>query len=192
MRIRTVAFVVACLFFAFMAAGCPSGESASGPPTKRTALAILAPKETLTVTLPDIPPDGKIPDRFSAYGSNETPTVRWSGRPANTQSFLLLLEDPDAPGDKPYVHYLVYNLPSTAESVDAQLPPLALIGANTNGQQAYFGPRPPSGKHRYHFQVFALSNVLNLDAGASWEKVRPRIEGFVLAGGEAVATYEKR
>jgi len=37
--------------------------------------------------------------------------LRWGNAPANTKSFALLMEDPDAKTPKPYVHWVLYNVP---------------------------------------------------------------------------------
>lgn len=46
--------------------------------------------------------------------------------------------------------------------------------------------------HHYHFQVFALSATLPDDTGVTWETLLPQIKPHIIAGGEAVATYEKK
>lgn len=188
MRYLPLVVILSCLL-----CGCPSNDSGGADNSKRTALALLAPTASLTVTLPEIPANQPIPDRFSPNGANETPTVQWSGAPSGTKSFLLLVEDPDAPSSQPFIHYLVFNIPSDATSLKAQIPSTARIGKNSLGQLAYFGPRPPSGIHHYHFQVFALNTTI-ADADTTWEalQTRPSFKAQVLAGGEAVATYEKK
>jgi Raf kinase inhibitor-like YbhB/YbcL family protein len=173
------------LFSPFLLWGCQTLA------TKPVALSKLTPPATLTVTLPDIPANQPIPERFSNYGSNDIPTIQWSAPPAGTKSLVLLIEDPDAPGVTPYIHYLVFNIPPTATSLDKTLPDTARVGNNSNGEASYFGPRPPFGVHHYHFEVFALNMVLDADKGGSWETLQPKLMGQVLAGGEAVATYEK-
>jgi Raf kinase inhibitor-like YbhB/YbcL family protein len=188
-EMRYIAFVV---FLCCLIGGCSSEKSGGSGGGKRTALALLAPASSLTVTLPEIPNAGPIPDRFSPNGANETPTVQWSAAPPGTKSFLLLVEDPDAPGSQPFIHYLVYNIPPDATSLGVNITPGAKIGNNSLGKSEYFGPRPPSGVHHYHFQVFALDTTLVDAATATWEALLPQLRGHILAGGEAVATYAKK
>lgn len=189
MRYLPLVLILSCLL-----CGCPSNkssgvESESG---KRTALALLAPPASLTVTLPDIPANQPIPDRYSPNGANETPNIQWSPVPPKTQSFLLLVEDPDAPGANPFVHYLVLDIPPETTFLTSQLPPNTRIGKNSLGKSEYFGPRPPSGIHHYHFQVFALDIALPGNISPTWEAIQSHIKGHILAGGEAVATYAKK
>lgn len=159
---------------------------------KKVAFEQLAPKTTLTVTSPDITANQPIPEQFTAYGANKVPTITWSTPPPGTKTLLLLVEDPDAPADKPYVHYLVYNIPPATTSLGATPPKSATIGANTSGDLAYFGPRPPSGRHLYHFEVFALSVDLTPPSAATFDTLLPKIQGNILAGGELIAPYEKK
>ncbi|HET9716443.1 MAG TPA: YbhB/YbcL family Raf kinase inhibitor-like protein [Pseudolabrys sp.] len=54
--------------------------------------------------------DGQaIPAKYTADGEGVSPPLEWSGAPAGTKSFLLVVEDPDAPGSTFY-HWGVFNL----------------------------------------------------------------------------------
>src|SRR6185436_12087488 len=53
-----------------------------------------------------------IPARYTCDGKNVSPPLRWTGAPDKTKSFVLIVDDPDAPGGL-WVHWLVYNLPGT-------------------------------------------------------------------------------
>lgn len=132
---------------------------------------------------------GAVAARHSAYFQNEPPVVRWSAV-AGAASYALVLQDPDAPGAKPYVHWVVFDLPGEALAWTA--------GAGVNGATSksaaggYFGPRPPGGKpHAYHLQVFALDTRLGLPAGAKLETVLEAMQGHVLASGEVIGTFAK-
>ena len=131
-----------------------------------------------------------IPDKYSAYGSNISPAISWSGAPANTKTFVLLVEDPDAPRAQPFVHWLVYNIPASTTSMKEGQPPAGgTVGKNDNGGNAYYGPKPPSGTHHYHFKVYAIDERLNLGAGATKDDVMKAITGHTLANGEVIGLY---
>src|SRR5271170_1039444 len=112
-----------------------------------------------TLTSPDISAGGKIAQAqvfssFGCSGGNISPALTWSGVPAGTRSFALLMHDPDAPTGSGWWHWLVYNIPATATSLPAGagdphknlLPAGALQGRTDFGTPGYGGPCPPPGK----------------------------------------------
>jgi Raf kinase inhibitor-like YbhB/YbcL family protein len=112
-----------------------------------------------------------------------------------------MMEDPDAKEPKPYVHWLLYNVPASTTRLPESMPSAlrlddpkgALQGRNSRGQIGYMGPRPPEGDppHHYHFQVFALDAPLTLQPGADREALLAAMSGHVVARGETVGTFQK-
>lgn len=153
----------------------------------------------LRVSSPSMEHEAPIPHRHSAYHDDRSPALQWSEGPAGTASYAILLEDPDAHGPTPYVHWIVYNVPAAVTSVPEGLaadpvlhePAGAMQGTGTRGTLGYFGPRPPASDaaHRYCFQVFALDTMLDLAAGASGEELRDAMRGHVLANGVLTGRY---
>jgi Raf kinase inhibitor-like YbhB/YbcL family protein len=146
-------------------------------------------------------PEGlEIPDAHSDYGSGMSPQLRWHDTPAGTRAIALVAEDPDAPMQTPFTHWLLYNLPAHITEIppaipcDGQLPQFqgAAQGRTSNGTIGYFGPHPPKddGPHRYHFEVFCLDSPLELGPGATRADVMHAMAGHVLAKGEVVGFYE--
>jgi Raf kinase inhibitor-like YbhB/YbcL family protein len=70
----------------------------------------------------------------------------------------------------------------------AALPEGAVAAKNGKGQAGYAGPCPPSGRHHYHFQVYALDTTLR--PGMSRGGFLAAIKGHVMAQGELIGTYE--
>src|SRR5262249_62400849 len=79
-----------------------------------------APRAAFKLSSPDIKPNGPIAmeqvfNGFGCSGGNVSPALRWSGAPAGTKSFALLVHDPDAPtGGAGWWHWLVLNIPAHA------------------------------------------------------------------------------
>ena len=144
--------------------------------------------------------NGSIPSRFSEYADGVSPALIWSPVP-NAQSYVLIMEDPDAKPITPFVHWLAWNIPGHVtqlpEGLQEQLrltePDGVLQGQTTRGSPGYYGPRPPVGDrdHRYHFQILALDTVLDLPAGADREKLLKAVEGHVIGKGNLVGTYRQ-
>ncbi|NWG07120.1 MAG: YbhB/YbcL family Raf kinase inhibitor-like protein [Chloroflexi bacterium] len=133
-----------------------------------------------------------IPAKFSCLGKNISPALAWTEPPAGTQSFALIVDDPDAPGST-WVHWVLYNIPADVrnlpESFSAQDP--VSVGKNSWGKLSYGGPCPPSGTHRYYFKLYALDSTLSLSPGASKEQLLKAMEGHILAQSELMGTFSK-
>ena len=76
-------------------------------------------------------------------------------------------------------------------SIEGALPDGAVFGANDYGERGWRGPKPPSGRHRYVFRVFALDNV-PAKPGTTKPELMSAIKGHILAQGELIGTYDSR
>jgi len=139
-----------------------------------------------------------IPAKYSCIGKNISPALAWNESPAGTQSFTLIVDDPDAPGGT-WVHWVLYNISPDMHSLQEDLPitgknvdPQAIfVGKNSSGGISYQGPCPPSGTHRYFFKLYALDTQISLLPGATKEQVLKEMEGHILAQTELVGTFSK-
>ena len=154
----------------------------------------------LLLTSPAFSHGGEIPKRYTCEGSDVSPPLTWSGVPQGTKSLALVVDDPDAPDPKApkmtWVHWVLYNLPSTAgalpEAVAPEaLPPGTKQGLNDWKRSGYGGPCPPIGRHRYFHKLYALDTVLSGLGSPNKEKLLKAMEGHVLDQAELVGTYEK-
>lgn len=100
-------------------------------------------------------------NRSGCKGGNISPELHWSGAPAGTKSFALVMHDPDAPAPGGWYHWVVYDIPATthAFAAGAKLPDNEL-GHTSWGEDAYGGPCPPPGApHHYNFTLYALDTA---------------------------------
>jgi len=136
---------------------------------------------------------GAIPARYTCSGEDVSPPLRWSGVPDGARSLALTVIDPDAPG-KPFVHWLLFNMPASTGALieDATPPAGSAQGRNDLGVNRYRGPCPPAGSpHHYHFKVYALDLTTSLRDGASEADFEGAIKDHVLASGELVGTFKR-
>jgi Raf kinase inhibitor-like YbhB/YbcL family protein len=136
-----------------------------------------------------------IPRQNTCDGTDLSPALSWSTPPAGTKSLALIADDPDAPVGT-WTHWLVWNIPATANSLPEDLPK---TGENADGTRqgttdfrriGYGGPCPPPGKlHRYFFKLFALDTRLTLKAGASRHELEGAIQQHILAHSQWMGTY---
>lgn len=140
----------------------------------------------------------EIPAKYTCEGQDVSPPLAWDGVPAETQSFALIVDDPDAPDPaaprRTWVHWVVLDLPATARNLPEgvrALPAGTLEGVNDWHRTGYGGPCPPVGRHRYFFKLYALDTKLEL-VRPSKAQLESAMEGHVLARAELIGTYEKK
>lgn len=133
-----------------------------------------------------------IPNKYTCEGSDLSPPLRWNNPPAGTRSFVLIVDDPDAPVGT-WVHWVLYNIPIDVRGLAEGLPALETLpndarqGLNDFKRIGYGGPCPPPGPpHRYVFTLYALDRDLNLKPRATKTQVLDAMKGHVL--GEAHLT----
>jgi hypothetical protein len=172
------------------AAGANSLSSASGNSN--------APQVQLTLSSSAFAANGAMPSKYSCEGQNVSPPLAWSGAPATTKSFTLIVQDPDAPDPaaptKVVTHWVVYDLPATTSAIaegGADLPSSAHQAKNEKGDPKYMGPCPPKGNHRYFFKLYALDSVLPALDGPKEKDIEQAIQGHVVGTGELIGMYQK-
>jgi len=174
MRDSKTSIVTLLLFTSLSALGCSSGGT------------------SMTLTSPSFQNGQAIPADFTcagkAFGDGTSPALAWSGAPAGTLSFAILLKDltiesgqsaGDMNPEHPY-HWTIWNIPSTTTSLAASLPSgqVPIPGTEQKnggppflpqGTYGYFGPCPNLGAagtgaavetHNDAFIVYAFSSTL--------------------------------
>jgi Raf kinase inhibitor-like YbhB/YbcL family protein len=193
------------LLVLLLAACTPAGAATATPEAIATSPA-STPSETpsmeatmsLELTSDAFMSGQSIPAKYACTGRNISPALAWNEPPSGTQSFALIADDPDAPMGT-WVHWVLFNIPATARSLQEDLPvtgknvdPNAIfVGKNSSGNIGYDGPCPPSGTHHYFFKLYALDTVISLLPGATKEQVLKELEGHILAQGELMGTFSK-
>jgi hypothetical protein len=142
---------------------------------------------------------GAIPPVYTCEGEDRSPALAWSGAPAGTKSFALVVDDPDAPDPAhpkmTWVHWVLYDLPADAHALEENvktLPKGTREGKNDWKRTGWGGPCPPIGRHRYFHKLYALDVVLGDLGHPTKAELERAMEGHVLAKAEIVGTYQKR
>jgi Raf kinase inhibitor-like YbhB/YbcL family protein len=146
--------------------------------------------------------DGQpIPRQYAASGDNLSPPLHFSDLPPGTKELALIVDDPDAPRDEPFTHWVIYKIPATMadlpEGVGHRVQP-GLLGpvvqgrndAHTNG---YFGPKPPAGDgpHHYHFHLYALDQELQPQPHHNKQSLKVAMAGHVLGEADLTGVFER-
>ena len=148
----------------------------------------------LKLIIAAFPENATIPDKYGCTGENISPAVEWSGAPAKTRSFALIVDDPDAPGGT-FTHWLLWSIPDTIHSLDENFKPTLNVQTGTNdfGKKGYGGPCPPSGTHRYVFKLFALDTpTLQVKDGAKRAELERALHGHIVEKAEYMGKYSAK
>jgi Raf kinase inhibitor-like YbhB/YbcL family protein len=153
-------------------------------PLVAAAGAAAAAPPTMTLTSSAFDPGGAIPRPYQTV----SPPLDWTPV-AGAKAYAVTMQDPDAPIGRPFVHWVVWNIPGSASGLPQGGLGGVVEGDNDTGARGYFGPHPPFGTHHYHIKVYALDAPLGLAPGAELPALTAAMRGHVLAQGELVGTF---
>jgi Raf kinase inhibitor-like YbhB/YbcL family protein len=146
---------------------------------------------------PAFAPGAAIPSEYTCDGSDISPPLVWSGAPGGTKSFVLVVEDPDAPGGI-FRHWAVFDIAASAGGLAAGFgagrPADGFREArNDFGQIRYGGPCPPPGPaHHYHFRLFAIARPsLDLTRSATALDVLEAAQPYIIRETGLVGTFQR-
>ena len=185
-----IAFLILIAYLGYSAGQVRKAEEAFHTPLTKS----------LSVTSTTFSEGGSLPIRCTCEGGDTRPAIQVDSFPPGTQSVVLIATDPDAPSPAiklfHFMHWAVVDLPPTPltlpEAAPADPIPNGFMLKNGFGAQAFIGPCPPFGEHRYIFRVYAL-NAANLHqpVDASYTDLIKAMDGKVISYGELVGVYQK-
>jgi hypothetical protein len=155
------------------------------------------------LTSPDFEDGAVIPNKYTqADPAPVSPKLEWKNVPAGTQSFVLLMHDPDvAMGRKTddVTHWMAFNIPGTAtelaggQSADAKLADGTIQIGNTGNKVGFMGPGAPAPGpyHHYTFELMALDTKLELGPDAKRDQVIAAAQGHILGKGILVGRFHR-
>lgn len=145
----------------------------------------------VSVSTPAFGFEEPIPDRFSRAGENVSPAVTWEVDVDGAAELVLLVDDPDAPTDEPFVHWMVAGLdPASAGIDEGEAPEGAVEGRNDAGDVGWGGPAPPQGEtHRYFFRILVLDAPSGLEEGFSRPDLEAVLDEHFLVSAETVGVF---
>lgn len=137
-----------------------------------------------------------IPDPHGYKDKNLSPPLKWTDVPAGVRSFVLISDDPDAPGGN-WVHWVLFNIPAETQEMKSAPGgkiniPGAIQGKNSFKELGYGGPAPPSGTHHYYFKLYALDKMLDLKEGATKDELVKAMKDHVVAQGQLMGKFSAK
>jgi Raf kinase inhibitor-like YbhB/YbcL family protein len=141
---------------------------------------------------------GNTPTEFTCDGLNASPGLTWTQPPARTQSFALIMRDPDA-APRASVHWVVYDVPAGTLQISEGMPRRDELidgtrqGLNDFGKLGYSGPCLAPGKiARYFFKLYALDTKLRLKSQSTKEDLERAMDGHILAQASLTESYSRQ
>ena len=136
-----------------------------------------------------------IPAKYTCDGENVNPLLEIKNPPAETKSFILIMDDPDATRGGTWDHWIMWNIDAKTQYVSEDSAPMGAVQGKTSfGYEKYGGPCPPKGSapHHYNFKLYALNAKLNLPDGSSKADVERAMQGHVLAETVLIGLYARK
>ncbi len=103
---------------------------------------------------------GFLPIEYTGDGAGISPPLEWSGAPAGTKSFALIMHHIPGPGTTKW-YWVLYNIPAEVQSLPKNVSGIGTVGNNSvNDQTGYAPPHSKGpGPKTYILTIYAL--VLN-------------------------------
>lgn len=140
-----------------------------------------------------------IPSLYTCEGADISPPLEWSGAPVNAKTFVLVVQDPDAPDPnhplRVWTHWVLYNIPATTTYLNegfTKLPQGARVGLNDWRHLSWNGPCPPIGEHRYFFKLYALDAALSFTIPPTRLELEQAMNTHIIAHAELIGVYKKQ
>jgi Raf kinase inhibitor-like YbhB/YbcL family protein len=123
----------------------------------------------------------KIPSLYTCDGTKIHPPLVISGAPVGTKSFIIMIDDPDAPNGT-FNHWVIWNIHPDTTAIPAGVNPTeSQEGINSAGTPGYSALCPQTGQHRYFFTLYAMDTKLGLDGKATKTDIEKLMSGHVLS-----------
>lgn len=146
---------------------------------------------SLTISSPDFGEKEHIPKKYSCKGKDINPELDIQDVPEGTESLVLIMDDPDAPGGT-FDHWILFDIPADTSAIEENsVPENAKQGRNSGRNNSYGGPCPPSGTHRYQFKLYAVDTRLELPEGSTKDEVLAAIEDHILEKDTLTGMFSK-
>jgi Raf kinase inhibitor-like YbhB/YbcL family protein len=191
-------FVSIILSYTISIAAVPGGNNGRATAPKGDK------RMTIEITCSAFKEGQSIPKKYTGEGEDISPPLAWKGVPKETKELVLICDDPDAPIEEPWVHWVIYKIPADATGLKEGVPrkprltdpPGVLQGKNSwpAGQNiGYRGPMPPPGHgtHHYYFKLYALEAKLTVEPGMDKKAILQEIDKHILDKGQLMGTYQR-
>jgi phosphatidylethanolamine-binding protein (PEBP) family uncharacterized protein/Spy/CpxP family protein refolding chaperone len=166
------------------------------PEVPNTDFLFAAPgKAGFVLRSPEVADGGPLPKDYTGDGTSSTLPLEWSGAPAGTQSYSLIMHHIDPEGVTKW-YWILYNIPAEVHNLPKNVKGVGTLGNNSiDGRIGYAPPHSKGpGPKTYIYTVYALSSLVQISV--SPEKVdrdvlRAAMRDRILASAELKVVYTR-
>jgi len=136
-----------------------------------------------------------LPVEFTGDGAGNTLPLEWSGAPAETKSYAIIMHHIDPEGKVKW-YWILYNIPADVLSLPGNVKGVGIQGNNSINGLAEYGP-PHSkgpGPKTYIYTVYALSEMVELSLlpeQVNRDILLEAMENFILDTAELHVVYTR-
>lgn len=144
----------------------------------------------MKLTSPEFEEGEKMPEKYGYMGENVNPELKLENVPNEAESLALVFKDPDAQdaAGKTWLHWLTWSIPAETEVIEEDSSP-GIEGETDFRETEYNGPNPPDGEHVLVFELYALSESLELGRGEKLQSFENATEGKIIEKAELKVRY---
>jgi phosphatidylethanolamine-binding protein (PEBP) family uncharacterized protein len=138
---------------------------------------------------------GLLPVEFTGDGAGATPPLEWTGAPAGTKSFAVIMDHLDPEGRAKW-YWVLYDIPANVLSLPKNAQGVGTLGNNSvNGRTGYAPPHSKGpGAKTYNLTAYALSGPVphtGAAAAVSREVLLAAMNDLILDSAELKVTYDR-
>jgi phosphatidylethanolamine-binding protein (PEBP) family uncharacterized protein len=193
-------FILVALLSACTAGNTPTvitSESVSIPDaaTEPTLTSAATPGIAFILTSPLVIEGGRLPIEYTCDGDGSTLPLDWSGAPAGTAGYAVMMHHVATPDDIHW-YWVLYDIPADITSLPENVSGIGTLGNNVNNGLTEYSP-PCSkgpGDKVYTYTVYALSAQPQLTVPATEvdrDTLLAAIQGITLASTELNVVYAR-
>lgn len=185
------------LLTTFLLAACAQEAVTPTPPARLDAEVLpVRPVTSFVLLSPELTPGAPMPKEFTGDGAGVTPPLEWSGAPAGTRGYALLMHHVDPEG-KAFSYWVLYDIPSDVHSLPKAAKDIGVLGVNSRHRRVGYAPphSKGAGTKTYTFIVYALSEPAHLHGPPEQvtdAALLAALKGKVLAAADLSVTYTRQ
>lgn len=150
----------------------------------------------MTLSSKVIPAGAELPIKYTGDGSGISPPLEWTGAPAGSKSFALIMHHIDREGRTKW-YWTVYNIPGNVRSLPENAQGIGTVGSNSiNNRTGYAPPHSKGpGSKTYTITLYALSSPLKFELKPSEvdrDALLNAMRGKLLCSAELRVVYTRK